>query len=192
MRIIAGTAGSRKIETPKGRNTRPTLDRVRENLFNILQNRIRSAAVLDLFAGSGALSFESVSRGASFAVLCDSDREANRTERKNAETLGFTDRTEILCSDWKTALSSLKKREMVFDLVFLDPPYRMTDLREVFLLLEPLIRGDSLVIVEHEAGRQVLAGERYQKTDERKWGFCGMSFFRKECAETAEASGDGE
>ena len=192
MRIIAGTAGSRKIETPKGRNTRPTLDRVRENLFNILQNRIRSAAVLDLFAGSGALSFESVSRGASFAVLCDSDREANRTERKNAETLGFTDRTEILCCDWKTALSSLKKREMVFDLVFLDPPYRMTDLREVFLLLEPLIRGDSLVIVEHEAGRQVLAGERYQKTDERKWGFCGMSFFRKECIEAAEASEDGK
>ena len=84
MRIIAGTARSRKIETPKGRNTRPTLDRVRENLFNILQNRIRSAVVLDLFSGSGALSFESVSRGASFAVLCDSDREANRTERKNA------------------------------------------------------------------------------------------------------------
>ena len=190
MRIIAGTARSRKIETPKGRNTRPTLDRVRENLFNILQNRIRSAVVLDPFSGSGALSFESVSRGASFAVLCDSDREANRTERKNAETLDFSDRTEILCCDWRTALSALEKRGMVFDLVFLDPPYRMTDLREVFLLLEPLVHGDSLVIVEHEAGKQVLTGDRFQKTDERKWGFCGMSFFRKDCAEAAEASGD--
>ena len=88
MRIIAGTARNRRLEAPEGTNTRPTLDRVRENLFNILQTRIRDSTVLDLFAGSGALSFEAISRGAVRAVLCDADRKAYRTERRNAESLG--------------------------------------------------------------------------------------------------------
>ena len=104
MRIIAGKARGRQIEAPEGRNTRPTLDRVRENLFNILQMRIRGAAVLDLFAGSGALSLEAISRGAEKAVLCDNDRGANRTEHRNAEALGFSGQTEILLSDWKKAV----------------------------------------------------------------------------------------
>lgn len=178
MRIIAGSARNRKIEAPEGRNTRPTLDRVRENLFNILQTRVPSASVLDLFAGSGALSFEALSRGAASAVLCDLDRKANLTEKRNCETLGFSDRTEIYCCDWKTAVSKLAQRGRKFDLIFLDPPYRMTDLREVFTSLVPLTERDGLIIAEHEAGKDVAAGERFEKTDERKWGFCGMSFFR--------------
>ena len=180
MRIIAGTARNRRIEAPEGRNTRPTLDRVRENLFNILQTKIRDSSVLDLFAGSGALGFEAISRGASRAVLCDIDRNANRVERINAEKLGFSAQTEILCCDWKTAVRNLHRRGERFDLVFLDPPYRMTDLREAAGLLEPLVEdGDGLVIVEHEAKQDVLFGDGYEKTDERKWGYCGMSFFRK-------------
>ena len=179
MRIIAGTARGRRIEAPEGRNTRPTLDRVRENLFNILQTRIQSSLVLDLFAGSGALSFEAISRGASFAVMCDRDRCANRAERKNAESLGFEDRTEILCCDWGKAVRHLQERGMKFDLIFLDPPYRMTNLRDVFDRLEALTKEDGLVILEHEAGQPVTAGTGFICTDERKWGFCGMSFFRK-------------
>ncbi len=178
MRIIAGTARSRRIEAPEGRNTRPTLDRVRENLFNILQTRIFSSVVLDLFAGSGALSLEALSRGASFAVMCDLDKNANRIERRNTESLGFSDRAEIMCCDWKTAIGTQKSKGRVFDIVFLDPPYRMTDLREVSEALVPVIREDSLVIVEHEADSDFLFGERFVKTDERKWGFCGMSFLK--------------
>ena len=179
MRIIAGAARNRRIDAPEGKNTRPTLDRVRENLFNILQTRVYSSTVLDLFAGSGALSLEALSRGAAFAVMCDSDRDANRIERKNTETLGFSERAEIWCCDWHTAVRKLKERQMTFDLVFLDPPYRMNDLREVFDSLEPLVREDSLVIVEHEAGKAFLFGERYMITDERKWGFCGITFLQK-------------
>ena len=179
MRIVAGTARGRQIEAPEGKNTRPTLDRVRENLFNILQTRIRSSVVLDLFSGSGALSLEALSRGADFAVMCDLDRNASRVEKKNTETLGFTDRAEILCCDWKTAVRNLESREMKFDLVFLDPPYRMTDLQDVFDHLEPLLEEDGLVIVEHEAKKPVLAGNGFTVTDERKWGFCGVSFYRK-------------
>ena len=99
MRIIAGRMRNRRIEAPEGKETRPTLDRVRENLFNILQTRIESAAVLDLFAGSGALSFEALSRGAANAVLCDADRKANRVEHRNAELLGCSEQTEIYCCD---------------------------------------------------------------------------------------------
>ena len=178
MRISAGTARNRRIEAPEGRNTRPTLDRVRENLFNILQTKIRDSVVLDLFAGSGALGFEAISRGAERAVLCDIDRNANRVEKKNAENLGFSSQTEILCCDWKTAVRNLRQRGEQFDLIFLDPPYRMTDLREVGAELEQLTE-DGLVIVEHEAKQDVLFGDGYEKTDERKWGYCGMSFFRK-------------
>ena len=117
MRIIAGTARNRRIDAPEGKNTRPTLDRVRENLFNILQTRIQDSVILDLFAGSGALSFEAISRGASRAVLCDNDRSAYRTEKQNASTLGFEKQTEIFCCDWKTALKNLQQRGDKFDLV---------------------------------------------------------------------------
>ena len=178
MRIIAGTARNRRIEAPEGKNTRPTLDRVRENLFNILQTKIRDSVVLDLFAGSGALSFEAISRGAERAVLCDIDRNANRVEKKNAENLGFSYQTEILCCDWKTAVRNLRHRGEQFDLIFLDPPYRMTDLREVAGELEHLT-ADGLVIIEHEAKQTVEFGTAFEKTDERKWGFCGVSFYRK-------------
>ncbi len=183
MRIIAGKARGRQIEAPEGRNTRPTLDRVRENLFNILQMRIRGAAVLDLFAGSGALSLEAISRGAEKAVLCDNDRSANRTQHRNAEALGFSGQTEILLSDWIKAVRLLSDRGETFDLIFLDPPYRMTDLSEVAAALEGLLAEDGLVIVEHEAKADVRFGDGFEKTDERKWGFCGMSFYRKTAAD---------
>ena len=179
MRIIAGKARNRKIIAPAGTNTRPTLDRVRENLFNILQSRIPDSIVLDLFAGSGALSFEAISRGAAHAVLCDHDRNANRIERINAASLGFEEQSDILYCDWKTAIRALADKKMTFDVVFLDPPYKMTDLLDVFKQLKPLLDADSLIIVEHEAKRSIDAGEGYVRTDERKWGFCGVSFFRK-------------
>ena len=191
MRIIAGKARGRQIEAPEGRNTRPTLDRVRENLFNILQMRIRGASVLDLFAGSGALSLEAISRGAEKAVLCDYDRSANRIQHRNAGALGFSGQTEILLSDWKKAVRLLSDRGETFDLIFLDPPYRMTDLSEVAAALEGLLAEDGLVIVEHEAKADIRFGDGFEKTDERKWGFCGMSFYRKAAEGTEETEENG-
>lgn len=100
MRIIAGEARSRTILAPEGRDTRPTLDRVRENLFNILQWQCPGARVLDLFAGSGALALEALSRGAAEAVLADCDARAVRVERQNVEALGFSQRARVLQADW--------------------------------------------------------------------------------------------
>ena len=178
MRIIAGTARGRKIEAPEGKNTRPTLDRVRENLFNILQMNIRDSRVLDLCAGSGALSIEALSRGAESATLVDSDRNASRIQKKNLEALGFADRAEVLLRDWKQAAAELAREGRKYDMVFLDPPYRMTDLREVFTAVGQLLADDGLVILEHEAKATVTAGEGYEETDRRQWGYCGVTFYR--------------
>ena len=178
MRIIAGEARSRQIEAPRGRDTRPTLDRVRENLFNILQNHVRGAQVLDLFSGSGALALEAISRGAAHAVLCDHDREANRIEQKNAAALHFEDRMEILLCDWSQALARMGGRK--FDLVFLDPPYAMHDLREVTARLRPLMSPEGLLICEHQAESPYLVDEAFTLTDRRRYGYAGISIYRQE------------
>lgn len=180
MRIIAGSARSRVIEAPKGRDTRPTLDRVRENLFNILQRRIVDAWVLDLFAGSGALSLEAVSRGAALAVMADHDRAAIAVEKRNVQALGFEAKTRILQMPWQQTVQLLAQEGARFDLVFLDPPYAMAGegLAQVMEALIPLLGEDALVMVEHEARTAPDASDAFEKTDERKWGYVGVSFFR--------------
>ena len=177
MRIISGEAKGRTIEAPSGRNTRPTLDRVRENIFNMIQGDVPGSRTLDLFAGSGALSLEALSRGAVYAVLADNDRKACETQRKNIDRLGFGERTRILHCDWKAAVSALKAEENAFDLVFLDPPYRMTDLRELFRHLLPLLAPDALIVLEHEAEKSPLATDDFKVVKERSWGFCAATIY---------------
>ncbi|MBR5344419.1 MAG: 16S rRNA (guanine(966)-N(2))-methyltransferase RsmD [Clostridia bacterium] len=184
MRIIAGEARSRQIDAPKGRDTRPTLDRVRENLFNIIARRVPDARVLDLFAGSGALALEALSRGAAFAVMADHDREAHRVEQANTERLGYGDRAETLLCDWKRALETLAKRGMCFDLVFLDPPYAMGDLTAVTEALLPLLDADALVVTEHQAGHPYTVCEALAETDTRRWGYAGITLYKLREAET--------
>ena len=178
MRIVAGEARSRIIDAPKGTDTRPTLDRVRENLFNILMPRVPGARVLDLFAGSGALSLEALSRGAASAVMVDCDREAQRVERLNTERLGYQDRVRLLPCDWKRAVRLLTEERAVFDLVFLDPPYAMQDLREVTRLLLPLLSPNARVINEHAAERPSTVCEELVQADRRRWGYAGVTFYR--------------
>ncbi len=189
MRIIAGSARGRRIEAPAGRETRPTLDRVRENLFNMLQLRVQEARVLDLFAGSGALSLEALSRGASFAVLGDRDREALRIERKNIEALGFESRTRVMPGDWRRTVSILRGEGEKFDLLFLDPPYAMTDLRELMAELEELMAEDAWIILEHEAKAVITPAEGFRAVNERHWGFCGVTFYQRISGKGEEEEG---
>ena len=182
MRIIAGDAGGRKIEAPAGKHTRPTLDRVRENMFNMIQYNIPGSRVLDLFAGSGALSLEALSRGASFAVMSDIDRNACAVQKRNIDLLKYQERTRQFCSDWYAVLQELQKEKEVFDLVFLDPPYSMLDLERVFTQLIPLIGPDSLVVLEHESGKEPAVSDRFEAIKKRAWGFCAVSIYRL-CAE---------
>ena len=174
MRIVGGTARSRTIEAPPGLDTRPTLDRVRENLFNILQHRVRGARVLDLFAGSGALGLEAISRGAHSAVLADLDRNAHRIECRNAEKLGFKDQCTVLLGDWKQVLARLAGDR--FDLVFLDPPYAMTDLREVTATLLPLLSPEATVVVEHRRDTMPAFADGYLLAQTRLYGIAALTF----------------
>ncbi len=179
LRIIAGSARGRRFEAPEGRETRPTLDRVRENLFNMLQGRCAEARVLDLFAGSGALSLEALSRGAAFAVLADRDREANRIQRKNIGMLGFGDRTRVIQAPWERTLETLRQEGERFDLVFLDPPYAMTDLRDVTGRIAGLLNEEGWIVLEHAADHRPLVAEGYSIAKERTWGYCGVTMYEQ-------------
>lgn len=159
MRIIAGAAKGRKLLSPPGGakgSIRPTSDRAREALFSILGQRVHDAKVVDLFAGTGALALEALSRGASFAVLVDSSPVAVSLMRQNAASCGFGGRVLVLQRDLTRGLSFLKKAEPSFfyDLVFLDPPYgryfQEKILREI--AASDLLAPDSLVIAEERAG----------------------------------------
>ena len=153
VRVIAGTARGRRLETPPGLGTRPITDRVKESLFGTLQPRLPGATVLDLFAGSGAMAVEAMSRGASSAVLVERDGQVVELIRRNLVTTGFADRAEARRGDVATVLRGTPPREP-FDLVFVDPPYAMAD-EEVEAVLALLVRGwvsaDSLVVVRRQA-----------------------------------------
>ena len=177
MRIIAGSARGRVIQAPEGRDTRPTLDRVRENLFNVLARRVLDARVLDLFAGSGALALEALSRGAASAVLVDHDRAAIRCVRANVEALRFAAQARVLPCDWQAALAVLAAEGARLDLVFLDPPYAMQDLCQVTAALRPLLAEDGLIVVEHRAQSEPAISPGYQRTDSRRWGIAGVTMY---------------
>jgi 16S rRNA (guanine966-N2)-methyltransferase len=147
MRIIAGSRKGARIFAPKG-DTRPTGDRVREAAFNLI-GPVDDMAVLDLFAGSGAMGLEALSRGASTAVFVESDREAQRTIGRNLEKLGLTGAI-VLKTDARQALAAEAAADRRYDLVLVDPPYRMLDsLRPILATYVPaLLAEDGLVVVE--------------------------------------------
>ena len=122
MRIITGKARGTKLATLAGEQTRPTAERVKEAVFSRLFEKLPDAEVLDLFAGSGQLGLEALSRGAAHAVFCDSAREALTVVRSNAEKTRLNEQCEFVCADARTLLRRLKGTRG-FDLVFLDPPY---------------------------------------------------------------------
>lgn len=152
-RIIAGSAGGRRIETPRGDGTRPTSDRVREALFGALESRgaIRGARVLDLFAGSGALGLEAASRGAADVVLVDSSRPSVQCARRNVAALGLPGVT-VVQSTVQRYLSGSPGAAAPADLAFLDPPYALPE-EELTGVLAALagpgwLGADALVVVE--------------------------------------------
>ena len=185
MRIIAGSARGRTFDAPQGRDTRPTLDRVRGNVFNILQMKVRGARVLDLFSGSGAMAFEAISRGADFAVLVDLDRAAHAVERQNAAKLRMDGQCRILNCDWQMAVRQLAAAGEKFRVVFLDPPYAMHDMTGVLSALRPLLEEDAVILLEHEAKTFPATPDGFDLYDSRKYGIAGVSFFHLHTEEEA-------
>lgn len=150
MRVIAGEARGRRLEALPGTDiTRPTLSQVKEAMFSIVQFELPGARVLDLYAGSGQLGIEALSRGAARCVFLDESREAVGVVMRNCKACGVFDRSRVNLGEAARFLSACRER---FDLVLLDPPFRTGALERVLPLVEPLVAPGGAVLCESEAG----------------------------------------
>lgn len=188
LRIIAGEFRGRRLIAPPGRAVRPTSERVREAVFSILGARVDRARVLDLFAGTGALGFEALSRGASSVVMVESAPESIQAIRKNAQALGVADRLEIIEGDARLGPGPDNRS---FDLIFADPPYGESAL---FAVLDLAGRGgrlaaDGIMIVEH--AREVEPPEataHLNRCDQRLYGRTAVSLYVPSRTEKEDSS----
>ncbi len=184
MRLTGGTARGRRVASPRGGLTRPTSDRIRENLFNIL-GPLEGARVLDLFCGAGTLGLEALSRGASSAWFVDVQKLPLRALASSVASLGFEERVTVRRLRLPGGLDAIRSHARAFDLVLLDPPYGSLDLEPCLERLgaEGLVAAGGIVVAEHD--RSKLPGEthgRLRKVDERRYGRTVLTFFR--CNET--------
>lgn len=155
MRVIAGKARSIPLVTPKGMDTRPTTDRIKETLFNMIQTEIPGCVFLDLFAGSGGIGIEALSRGASECVFIDQNRNAISCIQENLKKTRLADQSQVLNMDAMMALKHLNGKKS-FDCIFIDPPYQSEPEEHIlsYLAESSLIHEDTLIIIEAALNRE--------------------------------------
>ncbi|MBS3909000.1 MAG: 16S rRNA (guanine(966)-N(2))-methyltransferase RsmD [Actinobacteria bacterium] len=180
MRVISGSAKGIRLLAPKGLDIRPTADRVKESLFNIIGDAARDTVVLDLFAGTGALGIESLSRGAKFAYFVDISRISTELIKRNLDLTKLAARASVLTQDAERVLDRLGKQGVRFDLIFLDPPYRISvSFLDAILskLASDLLCDDGLLVLEHSAksNPREPAGLRIGST--RTYGDTAITFY---------------
>ena len=171
MRVITGSARGRRLKTLEGESVRPTTDKVKESIFNIIQFDVEGSRVLDMFAGSGALSFEAVSRGANSAVLVDCDKNSVAVINKNIRALGFENVCKVLnmsCFDYVSTTANK------FDIIFLDPPYNKGFIEPALSAISDgkLLAEDGIIVLESDdtdfksevSGLEVIKQKRYGRT----------------------------
>jgi 16S rRNA (guanine966-N2)-methyltransferase len=184
MRVIAGKYRSRRLAAPPGTATRPTSDRLRETLFNVVAARVPDSVWLDLFAGSGAVGIEALSRGARTSTFVESSSAAARIIRKNLQSLKIEEGFEVIEREAATALRMLDSQAVTYDFCFLDPPYRkMGDYEQIlgFLSQSRLLTPESLVIAEHD--KHFDPGDGFGSLRRQRvlgQGDAVLSFYRRE------------
>ncbi len=185
MRVISGIARGTKLNSIESLSTRPTLDRVKESLFNILQNDIRDTTVLDLFSGSGAIAIEFLSRGAKQAYLCENNIDAIKMIYANLDKTKLRDKAVVIGKDYKKALEIIKQENIQFDNIFLDPPYKkdiaIESVKKI-LSLNLLKHSGNLIIETDDEKRELLELEELniQIRDIRKYGRVSLIFLSLE------------
>ena len=178
MRIIAGTRKGHTIQAPKGLETRPTSDRVRENVFNVVAPWVEGARVLDLYAGSGAMGLEALSRGAQAVVFVEADADAVRAIERNLDKLRLTSATLVRLGA-TTGLAQEAAAGRKYDLVLADPPYAMTDYDTLARYLPRVLADDGLLVVESAAKTEPqLPGLAVRTT--RRYGSTRVTVFEHE------------
>jgi 16S rRNA (guanine966-N2)-methyltransferase len=183
MRVIGGNARGQRLKAPKGQRLRPTAARVKEALFNILPHDLSASKVLDLFAGTGNVTIEALSRGASEAILVDSSVESGKAIRENLRRLHLTDRTKIWITPVARALRLLARRGETFDLIFLDPPYDRKWINPTLKIIAQgrLLRESGVLIAEHSIREKIEPSyEALALHDQRRYGSTLLSFFKYE------------
>ncbi len=183
MRIITGTAKGRSIDAPEGRNTRPTLAKVKEGVFGIIQFRIYGRQVLDLFSGSGNLGLESISRGAERCIFNDMSRDSIRIIEGNISKLGMKEQSVVYNMEAMSLLKMLASRGEKFDVVFLDPPYNTPLLDEALKNIDELglLNDDGIIVCEHDPKTppELYENGTLEVKNTRKYGACGVSIVEK-------------
>ena len=181
MRIVAGQHRGRRIAAPKGEGTRPTSDRVRESLFALVGD-VEGLDVLDLFAGSGALGLEALSRGARHATFVDRDAAAIAVIRRNVENLGEDARATVVRADWHTALERERRRGARYGLCLLDPPYSLLPriAPELATSLSPILGARAIIVVEGSKDHEAIAfpGLPVTARTDREYGGTRVSVIR--------------
>ena len=181
MRIISGNLKGKKIRSVKGRKTRPTSDRIRESIFNIIAFNVENACVLDLFAGTGAFAIEALSRQAKLAVFIDNSKNAVSAIRENIKSCHLDDRAKVIKWDVTKNLTCIERSNPPFNLVFMDPPYEKSYLKPALinLNLSCCMEKECLIIVEHSL-REPIPKEPavFEITDQRKYGKTLVSFLK--------------
>ena len=190
MRVISGTARSVPLQSRDGLDTRPTADRVKEAMFNIIQFEVEGRRVLDLFGGSGQLAIEALSRGAAEAVIVDQSKDSVSVIRQNLEKTRLADRAELICADYMEYLNRARGK---FDLVFLDPPYREKFLENALKRISEIdiLKSGAIIICERSADKQLpdsYAG--FSRTREYRYGKTGITVYRQQPCLKTETGGN--
>lgn len=180
MRVIAGSAKGRSLVGPKSNEIRPALDQVKEAIFNILFD-VEGKTVLDLFAGTGSLGIEALSRGAAFATFVDNSKEGEKLIQTNLEKCGFFENTEILTMSVGKAIKMVGEREKKFDLIFIDPPYQRNLIQKTLkkILKEDVAHSKTVIITEHHPKEPIGEIEGLNLTSQRKYGQTLVSFLAR-------------
>lgn len=180
MRVIAGRAKGHKLKSPEGLLTRPTADRVKESLFNILGSRIYDSRVLDLFGGSGALAIEAASRGALHCDVVEKLPEAVKVIRENIAHTKLEEFISVMHQSWDTFLS--RPLSMGYDIILLDPPYHKDFLEPVLLavMASGALNPGGIIVYERDDGEHFTVPEPFSVKDERRYGRTVLTFLEYE------------
>lgn len=181
MRVISGKYRGRSLKSPKHQGVRPTADRVKEALFNILGARINGAAFLDLFAGTGGIGIEAISRGAAKVVFADQNLSSVRLINQNLSILHPDEQVRVLQLPFEKTIDLLVKENNIFDLIFLDPPFEGGILIQAIqrILDQNLLKADGLIIAEHP--RKLIINIPGLEVDIRNYGDICLTFLDKRC-----------
>lgn len=181
MKVISGVLKGRKIEGFDLDGTRPTMDRVKESLFSMIQNYVCDAKCLDLFAGSGNLGIEAISEGASYTIFVDKNIKAVKVINQNINNFKINDKSKVLNMNYSKALESLKEEK--FNVIFLDPPYKTDYIEKSLILIDEydLLCDDGIIICESSSLDKIIYSNKYFAIKNKKYGDKFIVILKKVC-----------